>query len=33
MISESEHTDAPGRGGTRIQSVARACQLLLWLAD
>jgi len=33
MISEGEHTDAPGRGGTRIQSVARACQMLLWLAD
>lgn len=35
MIREGtpEHTDAQGRGGTRIQSVARACQLLLWLAD
>ena len=34
MIGEGtqEHTDAR-RGGTRIQSVARACQLLLWLAD
>ena len=34
MIGEGthEHTDARG-GGTRIQSVARACQLLLWLAD
>jgi IclR family acetate operon transcriptional repressor len=35
MIRERtpEHTDPQGRGGTRIQSVARACQLLLWLAD
>jgi IclR family transcriptional regulator, acetate operon repressor len=28
-----EPTDAARRPGTRIQSVARACQLLLWLAD
>jgi IclR family transcriptional regulator, acetate operon repressor len=26
-------SDPPSGGGTRIQSVARACQLLLWLAD
>jgi len=35
MIREdtTEPTDEAARGGTRIQSVARACQLLLWLAD
>ena len=28
-----EPADSASRSGTRIQSVARACQLLLWLAD
>jgi DNA-binding IclR family transcriptional regulator len=31
-ISDRPRTTGSGTGGTRIQSVARACQLLLWLA-
>src|SRR3979409_652347 len=31
-ISDRPRTTGSGTGGSRIQSVARACQLLLWLA-
>ncbi|MDX6399758.1 MAG: IclR family transcriptional regulator, acetate operon repressor [Gaiellaceae bacterium] len=31
-ISDRPRTTGSGTGGTRIQSVARACQLLVWLA-